>query len=160
MESTCQYLQSIMLHAQNYTSDYKPGEQVHVQLAPKSKWKLGNIIKRDENPRSYHVKVDGATYRRNQRFIKREGRREYRNGSNSRNYMTANGYQRQDDKERREYRNESFSRNHMRTSGYPSNHSQDNLRDSDVNPRSTQVMRMKTRQSSGRCIKAPNRLDL
>ena len=145
-QSTERQQQYYNRNAQNYTSDYKPGEQVHVQLAPKSKWKLGNVIRKDENPRSYHVKVDGATYRRNQRFIKRDESREFRNGSNLRNQTRTSGL------------------SGSGLSGDTRSQSQCNYTPSksrtDVNPRSPHGIPMTTRQSSGRCIKAPNRLNL
>ena len=59
-------------HARKEIKELKPGQAVQIQLNSKSKWKKGEVVRKDNTPRSYHVRVNGGVYRRNTKFIKED----------------------------------------------------------------------------------------
>ena len=91
-------------NARSEATEMKPGQAVQVQLTPGSRWKSGTIIKKDDMPRSYHVKVDNGTYRRNSRFIKEDKRSKYDigngNNDNGRRFYNGTGNDNNDNSKR------------------------------------------------------------
>ena len=124
-------------------NEYTPGQRIQVQLMPKSKWKPGKIIKKDDAPRSYHIDVDGATYRRNKRFIKNDGRNHgnglMMNDTRNNNHMVNN---------QRQYINQDHTR--------PSQSSFDKVKNTDYD----ETESVMERRSSRRRINPPIKLDL
>ena len=77
----------------------KPGQAVHIQLNSKSKWEKGEVVRKDNTPRSYHVRVNGGVYRRNSKFIKEDKRLAgFPNTSSRRKDNEHERYQREHDK--------------------------------------------------------------
>ena len=71
------------MHARQEAPEMKKGQDVYVQLLPGSRWKPGQIVKKADTPRSYHVIVDGTIYRRNSKFIKEKSLSGSQNNGNN-----------------------------------------------------------------------------
>ena len=59
-------------HARSANQNLSPREKVYVQIKPGDQWRPATVVKKANTPRSYHVRINDAVYRRNSKFIRRD----------------------------------------------------------------------------------------